>query len=239
MLLQADQGTGGGSGGSLIEGSAGTGAPTQTGSTGNVAGTGNPVQVTNPATGNTAPGGDGNPGGVNPPAQTLGIYQPFTVPEGVSLDETTANDLEVLGKELNLTQEQMQKFVNLGVSRYTDGQEALRIQVLKEIKDKFGEWESASMSDEEIKPFLNSGGKLPKVHEFINRAMGNADDTQEFLDMAAETGIGFNPLFIKFCIRAGKLMGEAPFLEASRGGNRPASMLNFEQQADAMFGKTM
>jgi len=213
------------SGGSLIDGQAQTQPITQTGAEGSVvpAPAGNPEKAAEVAV--PAPQGE--------------HYKPFTTPEGVSFDDKTHGSLTALGKELNLTQEQMQKFVDLGVSRFTDGQEAVRLKVLDEIKEKFGEWEDQSMSDDEIKPYLNDKGKLPKVSEFINRAMGNSDDTKKFLDMAAETGIGFNPLFIKFCIRAGKLMGEASFLEASRGGNKPVSMLSLEEQANAMFGHTM
>jgi len=224
--LRPDDGLTGGQGnGSFLEGQAQSqgGAAQKSPGTPPAAGTQN--------TEGSVPGPNNQPQQVSAQAQQqVTAYKPFnTIDGGEPLDAATFEALSQLGLEMKLTQEQMQKFVNYGQKRIGDEMEAIRAQ----IEGKFIEWENASKNDDEIKPFLNEEGKMPKIFEFVNRAMGNPDDTKKFLSMARETGIGVNPLFIKFCIRAHKLMGESPFLGPSKGGAaRPMTLV---EQAKSLF----
>lgn len=178
-------------------------------------------------TGDGQGAGNANTGGITPNGVPV-EFQAFTVPESFGgIDSDTHAQISALARESGMSQQQAQRWVDIGARKFDDGMTAVRLQIAQ----KFEEWENASRNDDEIKPFLNDSGKLPKVSEMINRAMGN--DTKAFHDMAEETGIGANPLFIKFCIRMSKLMGEAPFVGGSVGGSgKQMSML---EQAKTMY----
>ena len=144
-----------------------------------------------------------------PPEQTLPpepiSYTDFSVPEGAEkIDAATHDELTKLGQELKLNQEQVQKFVDLGLKKIGDGQEAIRLEILK----KKMQWESEAQKDPEIM------GNLDHAKRLVDR-FGNEELRKTFDD----TGIGNNPEFIRFCINAGRALGEAPFVQA--GAKQP------------------
>lgn len=215
-------------GSSMLEEGNGSDVNGGTGSTGTTA------ETTGTTTGGTGvDNGATTTGGQQTSASgVLENYQPFSVGEGNQpLDQETHNTLTAFGKEMKLTQEQMQKLVTLGVNKFTDGQEALRL----EIKKQYDKWAETSTNDPEIKSELDAEGRVKGSKELINRIMGNADEATEFRKMAQETGIGVNPLFIKFCIRTGKLLGEAPFLESSKVEGTKGSVMSLREQARQVY----
>ena len=89
-----------------------------------------------------------------------------------------------------------------GDRQFNDGMNALHVEIL----NMHEKWKNEAMDDPEIKQELNSKGVLKGGKEFTDRVMGNSEDANKFREMVNETGIGNNPLFLKFCIRAGKLL---------------------------------
>nr|WP_321500198.1 hypothetical protein [uncultured Dethiosulfovibrio sp.] len=63
-------------------------------------------------------------------------YEPFKVPEGVSYDDEAAKEFGDLAKELNLTQEQAQKLVDV----YGDKQKAQQEQMMNHLKQMKESW---------------------------------------------------------------------------------------------------
>jgi hypothetical protein len=134
-------------------------------------------------------------------------YEKFNVPDGFDpIDETTHNDVSTLGKEFNLNQQQLQKFIDLGSKKIGDGMEAMRLKALA----MHEEWRKVSESDPEIKE------GLPHAIRLIDR-FGN----QELRNMLTDTGVGNHREFILFCIRMGKLHGEAPFIQSGQPAVMP------------------
>jgi hypothetical protein len=144
-------------------------------------------------------------------------YSPFNAPEGSEpIDETTNQELAALGKEMKLTQEQMQKLVDYGAKKIGDGMEAVRLEALK----KRQEWRTASEKDSEIADGIDHARRLVT-------SVGDDKFRTEFRDMMNETGIGDNPVFIRFCIQAGKLLGEDSFVRPERKpAGEPESILS-------------
>ena len=234
MLRAPDDGLGGSGSGTLPAGQTGTQNPT----TGNVqaspGGQSPGVQTPTTSTGaQTSPQQGANQGGVqgdNKPSQQAVAYQSFAVPQGMSpLSEATQGEVAALAKEMNLSQAQAQKWVDAGAKAYGDGMEAVRLT----IEQKYREWHDSSLNDDEIKPYINTEGTLKDIPEFIKRVMGNEADSGKFFTFAKESGIGVSPDFIKFCIRARKLMGEATLWDSSRG--TPQKQRTMEDFAYTMF----
>jgi hypothetical protein len=140
-------------------------------------------------------------------------YAPFTTPEGTTpIDEETHAELAQLGKTLGLNQQQMQTLVDFGAKKIGDGMEAARLEIFR----KRAAWREEAQKDPEIAKDIDHAYRLVK----------EAGD-EELKTVFNETGIGDNPVFIRFCIRAGKLLGEDAFIRAEKGGSgNPESILS-------------
>lgn len=202
---------------SLLNGGTGQGTPVGAGApAGGQAGTGTPAT---PPAGEAAGAGTG--AAATPPEIT---YTPFQSGiEGFTLDEATTNELTAIGKELKLNQAQVEKLVNLGARKFTDGQEALRLEVQRKIDD----WGRQADND----PSITSDG-LGRAKSFMARAVGD-EGMPKFTAMLKETGIHQHPEFIKFCINASRLVGEAPMVSSGGSGDANMSLLS---QAHALYG---
>ena len=145
-------------------------------------------------------------------------YTPFEVPEGTEpIDDATHQELASLGKDLGLTQDQLQKIVTYGAKKIGDGMEAVRLEILKKRQD----WRTASEKDPEITNGIDHAKRLVT-------SVGDEKFKSEFKEMMDETGIGDNPTFIRFCIQAGKLLGEDSFVRSEKksAGEQQESLLS-------------
>lgn len=117
-------------------------------------------------------------------------YEPFTVPEGYTLDEKVATEAGTLFKELGLSQASGQKLIDMYVSKTTEAANA-PYEAYKELRS---EWQTAAKADPEI------GGKLPEVKATVSKAidsLGDAKLATEFREAMDLTGAGDHPAFIK------------------------------------------
>lgn len=117
-------------------------------------------------------------------------YEPFTVPEGFTLDEKVSGEASAIFKELGLDQASAQRLVDFYSSKTIEAANAPY-----ELYSKMREgWQTEVRADPEI------GTKLPAVKETISRALdslGDAKLANEFRGAMDLTGAGDHPAFIK------------------------------------------
>ncbi|MDR1019143.1 MAG: hypothetical protein LBL73_00160 [Synergistaceae bacterium] len=145
-----------------------------------------------------------------PQPQAPESYEPFTPPEGMYITEDDHNELVALGKEMKLTQAQMQTLVNYGGKKIGDGMEAARLEIMKR-------WQKESENDPEISAGIDHARRLVTN-------VGDEKFREEFKSMVDDTGIGYNPVFIRFCIQAGRLLGEDAFIKSGGPDARPDTL---------------
>ena len=125
-------------------------------------------------------------------------YENFTLPEGMSVEDTTLESFLPLAKELNLTQENAQKLVDY---------EAGRVQELISTQEQVWgdlrqEWRTAVKSDKEI------GGPAFDEALAAGKTFLREYGTPELMEALNSTGMGDHPEFIRAFARAGKAMKE-------------------------------
>ena len=125
-------------------------------------------------------------------------YEPFTMPEGVDIDQEATDRFIPVAKELGLTQEQAQKLVDLAV--------ADRAAAMKAVADNWNaqneEWAKAAAADKEI------GGNDHDEKVAIAARAIDTFGTPALKEALDTTGAGNHPEFVRFCYRVGKLISE-------------------------------
>lgn len=136
-------------------------------------------------------------------------YEKFTIPEGFDYDDGKVSEFTALARELNLTQAQAQKLVDLHVRHWLGYEEGLKAQ--KEA------WGKEAMDDPEFggQKFMQS---LRDAQRFVSIFGG--DKLKIALDA---TGAGNHPEIFKAFARAGRILGEDRLVTgagtaAARGG---------------------
>jgi hypothetical protein len=125
-------------------------------------------------------------------------YEDFTVPEGVELDATVAEDLKGLAKELNLPQAKAQQIADLGV-KMAEKWAADHTALVEKTSE---EWVAASKADPEF------GG--PKLQASLASAAKAIDTfgTPEFRALLNTSKLGNHPEFVRFVSRVGNATTE-------------------------------
>lgn len=143
-------------------------------------------------------------------------YEKFTVPEGFDYDDGKVSEFATLARELNLSQEQAQKLVDLHVRHWLGFEEQMKAQS--------EEWRKQTMNDPEFggQKFMQS---LQDAHRFVNAFGG------EKLRIALDaTGAGNHPEIFKAFALAGRLLGEDQLVKgtgtALTGGGTFADLAN-------------
>lgn len=134
-------------------------------------------------------------GGVQSAPET---YADFTLPEGVEMDAEFLAEAAPVFKELNLTQEQAQKLVDLEAARVQAGQQA-QAEAFSQLMDS---WKQSSLKDKEF------GGD--KFNENIALARSALDKfgTSELKQLLEDHGVGNHPEMIRFMVKVGQLTAE-------------------------------
>ena len=128
-------------------------------------------------------------------------YEDFTLPEGMAMDEANLEAATGVFKDLNLTQVQAQKLVDLQTSMTSDlvDQQAEAFSQLKNT------WLDDAQKDKEI-----GGDKFDENVAVAQKAMA-VYGTDEFTKLMNDYGVGNNPEMLRFLYRAGKpLMDDNP-----------------------------
>lgn len=135
-------------------------------------------------------------------------YEDFTAPEGMEFDSGVIEAFKGVAKDLNLSQETAQDFLNKMAPVIADRQ-------VERIKAISTEWAEKSKTDKEIggDNFKRSMADIARLRDrFAVNEDGKIDpDIEEFMN----TPIGNHPGCLKLLARAGRAFGEGDF---PRGG---------------------
>ena len=135
----------------------------------------------------------------------------FTLPEGVTIDDSTMGDLKTLSKELGLSQEQAQKIADLGVQQ----NERWAQQQLEYAMQAREEWATQVKADKEL------GG--PAFDESIASASRAIKEfgSPELVNLLNETGLGNHPEVIRAFYKVGKMIEDDKIVPGGRNSNEP------------------
>lgn len=144
----------------------------------------------------------------------------FKAPEGGELDKEAVAQFEPIARELNLSQEQAQKLVDLYGSKVMP-------QLMKQQADTWqkqvADWGTAAKEDAEI------GGD--KFDGNLTRAKQAMDKfaTPQLREFLETTGMGNHPELIRVFVKVGAAMSEDSLVTSNEKGQRSA--------ADVLYGK--
>lgn len=141
----------------------------------------------------------------------------FKAPDGAELDTEAVAAFEPIAKELNLTNEQAQKLVDLYGTRLTQAAEAQQSAWQKQLDT----WVTEVKSDKEI------GGKAFDQNVDHAKSAIEKFGTPELKKALDATGFGNHPELVRVFARIGKAMAEDTFVtsSAAAGGKRSAAEL--------------
>lgn len=136
--------------------------------------------------------------GTKPDAKPEGAPEKyeFKFPEGIKADEGVLTEFTGIAKELNLTQDQAQKLVDLQTKHVAASAKALQDGWAKTVSD----WADKAKADPVI------GGEKFAENLSIAKAAIKAFGDEEFEEMFNATGVGSHPAFIRAFHKIGKLM---------------------------------
>lgn len=150
------------------------------------------------------------------PAGAPETYAEFTLPEGISLDKVALEKFTPLAKDLNLSQEQAQKVVDLYAA-----------EVLPHVQQAFAEqqaqkvegWLQSAMKDPEI-----GGARFDESVSIAKKAL-DAFGTPELKAALDDTGLGNHPDVIRLLANIGKRISEdrTASTTSATGGTRSAA----------------
>lgn len=144
----------------------------------------------------------------------------FQSGEGQELDQEALKEFEPIARDLNLTNEQAQKLVDVYGSKILAGVQQRQVEAwTKQTED----WAATVKADKEI-----GGDKLTANLGVAQRAIDTfgSPELKEYLNT---TGLGNNPELVRFCVKVGKSMSEDSMVTAGNSGQRSA--------ADVLYGK--
>jgi hypothetical protein len=172
-----------------------------------------------PAEGEASNEGEGKkPGEEKKPEGAPEAYE-FKAPEGSELDKAAVEQFEPIARELNLSQEQAQKLVDLYGTKVMP-------QLMKQQADTWqkqvADWGAATKEDKEI------GGE--KFEANLTRAKQAMDKfaTPELREFLETSGMGNHPELIRVFVKVGAAMSEDNLVTANEKGQRSA--------ADVLYG---
>lgn len=142
----------------------------------------------------------------------------FTAPEGVTLNAEAVAEFEPIAREMNLTNEQAQKLVELQTKIVQKQQQQWDQTV--------DSWVTAIKSDQEI-----GGEALSKNIALAQRALSEFG-TPELKAALDTTRMGNHPELVRVFARIGKAMAEDTFV----GGNKPSNAN--KSAAEILYGKS-
>jgi hypothetical protein len=128
----------------------------------------------------------------------------FTMPEGVALDKTAADEFTAIAKELKLNQADAQKVADVG-AKMAQRQAEAHLQLVES-------WVESVKADKEI-----GGDKLAENLAVARKAI-DTFGTPELKDVLNATGFGNHPAVIKAFYKAGMAISGDRFVSGSPKG---------------------
>lgn len=144
----------------------------------------------------------------------------FTAGEGQELDTAALEQFEPIARELNLTNEQAQKMVDLYGTKIMPMVQQQQAEAWQKTTEQ---WAADVKADKEI-----GGDKLTANLSSAQRALKQfgSPELKEYLN---GTGLGNHPELVKTFIKIGKAMSEDGMVDGSNQGQRSA--------AEVLYGK--
>lgn len=138
-------------------------------------------------------------------------YQPFTLPEGMTLDAEMATSLTNLAKDCRLTQAQAQQFADLGGQ--LAHQWANQLQQAQQATS--ADWRNAAEQDNEY-----GGAKFQENLSVANRALARFG-TPPLMQFLEASGLGNHPELIRLLYRTGKAISVDTPVGSDAGSGSP------------------
>ncbi|EAB7110103.1 peptidase [Salmonella enterica subsp. enterica] len=138
----------------------------------------------------------------------------FKTGEGVELDTEALKDFEPVARELNLTNEQAQKLVDLYGTKIMPMVQQQQAEAWQKTTEQ---WAADVKADKEI-----GGDKLTGNLSVAQRALAQFG-TPELKEYLEGTGLGNHPELVKAFIKIGKAMSEDGMVDGSNQGQRSAA----------------
>lgn len=156
---------------------------------------------------------EGQDGGKQDKAQPEGAPEKyeFQAPEGMQFDDQVVGAFSEVAKELNLSQEQAQKFLD----KVGPVMAAQQVEALTTVSS---EWAEAAKVDKEF-----GGDKLNENLAVAKKAMDQFA-SPELRTLLNESALGNNPEFIRLFYRVGKAISEDGFVVGGNAKNTEQSV---------------
>jgi len=167
------------------------------------------------------------------------VYDPFNLPEGVTLDKERSDkftnilaELETTGKvNHTLVQQFGQKAVDFHLEEVKRVTEEIQDMYKKTWERQKTEWKDSFLKD------LEMGGNrfqttIDSALTFIRTHGGTSEQQTEFRNLMEESGLGNHPAMIRLLANAGRAMAEGKPLAAQRPV--PAT----KSRIETMYGKS-
>lgn len=158
-----------------------------------------------------------------PESQVKPVYDPFTLPEGVSLSDDRVGKFTELLSELetggNVDHSLVQAFGQKAVDFYLNEVKEVAENITKSYQTAWAkqvnDWKDDFLADPVI------GGNrfqttVDSALTFIRTHGGTAEEQKEFRDLMETTGLGNNKVMIRILAKAGQAMSEPKPLAASQ-----------------------
>lgn len=152
------------------------------------------------------------------PAGAPETYAEFTLPEGISLDRAALEGFTPLAKDLNLSQEQAQKVVDLYAQKMLPQiQQAFADQKAQMVES----WLQESMKDPEV-----GGARFDESVSTARKAL-DAFGTPALKAALDESGLGNHPELIRLLANIGKRISEdgTAITRSATAGSRDAAQI--------------
>lgn len=143
----------------------------------------------------------------------------FQAAEGVELDTEALKEFEPVAREMNLTNEQAQKLVDV-YPKILAGVQQRQAEAWQQTTEQ---WAADVKADKEI-----GGDKLPSNLSAAQRALDQFG-TPELKEYLNTTGLGNHPDLVKTFVKIGKAMSEDGMVTGGNDGQRSA--------AEVLYGK--
>ena len=144
----------------------------------------------------------------------------FKPPEGQELDAAALEQFEPIARELNLTNEQAQKMVDLYGTKIMPMVQQQQVEAWQKTTEQ---WAADVKADKEI-----GGDKLTGNLSAAQRALAQFG-TPELKEYLEGTGLGNHPELVKAFVKIGKAMSEDGMVTEKESGQRSA--------AEVLYGK--
>ena len=151
-------------------------------------------------------------------------YADFTVPDGVEMDADVLTEFKGIAKELGISQETAQKFIDLQAGMETKRAEALQ----QALADQSQQWMDQVKNDKEI-----GGEQYDSTVKLATKTI-EAFGSPELRAVLNDSGLGNHPELVKFCHRIGKAMSEDGLVMggSQEGGEKDIASRLWGQQSN-------